>query len=203
MAETHRSHALGLDRWVVTHNWIEPSRKRGRASDDRGVSHTEACRRHGKGLYSRMSDGPPVLPRHIEDTVQAIAAVHAEHYQRQAPVQRIIRSMVSTAARPAFAAILLIAVAGWVLANLAIMGMGREPWDAPPFPWLTGAASLLALFTSILILATQGHDDELARHREMLTLEIAILSEQKSTKIIQMLAQMRQDSPHLGDRADN
>ena len=109
-----------------------------------------------------MSDGPPVLPRHIEDTVQAIAAVHAEHYQRQAPVQRIIRSMVSTAARPAFAAILLIAVAGWVLANFAIMGMGREPWDAPPFPWLTGAASLLALFTSILILATQGHDDELA-----------------------------------------
>jgi uncharacterized membrane protein len=150
-----------------------------------------------------MSDGPPVLPRHIEDTVQAIAAVHAEHYQRQAPLQRIIRSMVSTAARPAFAAILLIAVAGWVLANFAIMGMGREPWDAPPFPWLTGAASLLALFTSILILATQGHDDELARHREMLTLEIAILSEQKSTKIIQMLAQMRQDSPHLGDRADN
>ena len=64
----------------------------------------------------------------------------------------------------------------------------REPWDPPPFSWLVGAASLLALFTTILILATQRHDDELARHREVLTLEIASLSEQKATRIIQMLS---------------
>lgn len=150
-----------------------------------------------------MSDSHPVMPRHIEDTVQAVAAVHAEHYQRQAPLQRAIGRVVSTAARPAFAVILIIAVAGWVLANLAVMGTGREPWDPPPFPWLAGVASLLALFTTILILATQRHDDQLARHREMLTLEIAILSEQKATKIIQMLGQMRQDSPHLANRSDH
>jgi uncharacterized membrane protein len=153
-------------------------------------------------MQLRMSDNPPVLPHHIEETVQAIAAVPAEHYQRQAPLQLVIGSMVSTAARPAFGVILIIAVAGWVLANLAVMEMGREPWDPPPFPWLAGAASLLALFTTILILATQRHD-ELARHREMLTLEIAILSEQKATKIIQMLAQMLHDSPHLANRSDH
>jgi uncharacterized membrane protein len=150
-----------------------------------------------------MSDSPSALPPHIEGTVQAIAAVHAEHYQRQAPLQRAIGSVVSAAARPAFAIILAIAVVGWVLANLAAMATGREPWDPPPFPWLAGAASLLALFTTILILATQRHDDELARHREMLTLEIAILSEQKAAKIIQLLGQMRRDSPHLASRSDH
>jgi hypothetical protein len=37
----------------------------------------------------------------------------------------------------------------------------------------------------------------------MLTLEIAILNEQKSAKIIQFLEQMRQDSPHLENRDDH
>ncbi len=83
------------------------------------------------------------------------------------------------------------------------MGMGREPWDPPPFSLLAGAASLVALYTTVLILTTQRHDDELARHREQLTLEIAILNEQKSTKIIQMLEQMRQDSPHLANHSDH
>lgn len=90
-----------------------------------------------------------------------------------------------------------------MVANLVVMATGREPWDPPPFLWLAGVASLLALFTTILILATQRHDDQLACHREMLTLEIAILGEQKATKIIQMLGQMRQDSPHLANRSDH
>lgn len=32
---------------------------------------------------------------------------------------------------------------------------------------------------------------------------VAILSEQKSTKIIQLLEKMRRDSPHLTDRLDH
>jgi uncharacterized membrane protein len=151
----------------------------------------------------RMADKTPVLPSHIEDTIQAIATVHAEHYKRAAPLQRIIARLTATAGRPGFAIILTVIVFGWVFANLIILGTGREPWDPPPFPWLSGIASLAALYTTVSILVTQRHDDELARHREQLTLEIAILSEQKTTKIIQMLEQMRQDSPHLANRSDH
>ena len=143
------------------------------------------------------------LPPHIEDTVQAIAAVHAEHYQQAVLLQRIVGRVTATIGRPVFAVILAFLVLGWICANLAVMGMGWEPWDSPPFPWLAGAASLVALYTTVSILITQRHDDELTRHREQLTLEIAILNEQKSTKIIQMLEQMRQDSPHLADRSDH
>ena len=145
----------------------------------------------------------PTLPPHIENTVQTIATVHAEHYQQIAILQRIMGRVTATIGRPAFAVFLAILVLGWIGANLMVMWMGREPWDPPPFPGLAGAASLIALYTTVSILVTQRHDDELARHREQLTLEIAILSEQKSTKIIQMLEQMRQDSPHLTNRSDH
>lgn len=142
------------------------------------------------------------LPPHVEDTVQAIIADHAEHYQRAAPLLRIVGRVTATVGCPAFAVILTVVVLGWVSANVALMWAGRKPWDPPPFPYLTGATSLVALYTTIMILTSQRHDDELARHREQLTLEIAILSEQKSAKIIQMLKQMRNDNPLLASCND-
>ena len=42
----------------------------------------------------------------------------------------------------------------------------------------------------------------MAGYREQLTLELAILGEQKSAKIIALLEEMRRDSPSLRNRVD-
>jgi uncharacterized membrane protein len=42
----------------------------------------------------------------------------------------------------------------------------------------------------------------LASHHEQLTLELAILSEQKSAKIIALLEELRQDHPEIRNRVD-
>jgi uncharacterized membrane protein len=55
---------------------------------------------------------------------------------------------------------------------------------------------------TVLILATQRRENELASHHEHLTLELAILSEQKSAKIIALLEELRQDHPDIHDRID-
>ena len=60
----------------------------------------------------------------------------------------------------------------------------------------------MALYVTLFILTTQRRDDELAGYREQLTLELAILSEQKSAKIIALLEEIRRDSPHLRNRLD-
>ena len=62
---------------------------------------------------------------------------------------------------------------------------------------------MLALYMTILILATQRREDELAGYREQLTLELAILSEQKTAKIISMLQAMRTDNPNTPDIEDS
>jgi uncharacterized membrane protein len=54
----------------------------------------------------------------------------------------------------------------------------------------------------VLILATQRREDQLAQRREQLTLELAILGEQKTAKIIQLLEESRQDNPQVHDRHD-
>ena len=149
-----------------------------------------------------MSD-TPILPAHIEDTVQSIARLHAEHYQQATRLQRIVDRMTSLVGRPSFVGLLTALVLGWMLANLGAAWLGHEPVDPPPFAWLQGVVGLMALYITVLILATQRREDQLAGHREQLTLELAILSEQKSAKIIELLEEMRRDDPSLRNRVDH
>ena len=150
-----------------------------------------------------MATETPILPAHIEDTVQAIAKLHAEHYQQSTPLQRIVDRLTALVGRPGFVGLLTLIVLVWVLASLGTSWLGREPLDPPPFAWLQGAVGLMALYMTALILATQRREDQLAGHREQLTLELAILGEQKSAKIIGLLEEMRRDNPLLANRVDH
>jgi uncharacterized membrane protein len=67
---------------------------------------------------------------------------------------------------------------------------------------IAGGRSVAGVYLVILILTTQRGDDRLTQRRELLYLELTILSEQKITKVVALLEQLRQDSPHLRDRVD-
>ena len=116
--------------------------------------------------------------------------------------QRAIDGITAAIARPSFIASLALAVSLWVAANLVGLRLGYSMPDEPPFPWLQGAMTGISLFMVVFIVGTQKHDDELAEQREMITLELALLSEQKIAKLIQLLEEFRRDSPQLHDRLD-
>ena len=142
------------------------------------------------------------LPPHIEDSVAAIARLHAEHYEDASPLQKAVERWTAKAARPEFLALLTLTIAGWIALNLAMLAGGRRPWDEPPFFWLQGAVALAALYMTLLILATQRREDSLANRRAQLALELGILSETKSAKIIELIEELRRDLPMLRNRID-
>ena len=148
-----------------------------------------------------MNDTTRILPAHIEQTVTAIAELHAEHHRRATPVQRVVERSVALIGRPRFVGLLTLFVVLWVGANMALQAFYR-PFDAAPFPVLQDIGGLLGLYITILILIRQRREDELTQTREQLTLELAILSEQKAAKIIQLLEELRRDNPHIRDRHD-
>jgi uncharacterized membrane protein len=82
------------------------------------------------------------------------------------------------------------------------MASGREALDPFPFPLLSAAVSTVALYLAAMILIAQRHDDALATRRDQLTLELAILGEQKSAKIIALLEEFRRNDPNQGDHRD-
>ena len=149
-----------------------------------------------------MEDLTPILPAHIEDTIRSIARLHAEHHQAATPVQRVVDRVTGFVGRPRFIGALTVVATIWIGANLLVLWTGHAPVDPPPFPWLDTVVGVGALYIALLILTTQRHADQLAQHREQLTLELAILNEQKTAKVIELLEEMRRDSPNLRNRRD-
>jgi len=60
---------------------------------------------------------PIILPAHIENTVQAIARLHAAHRARATPLQRLVERATARAGRPAFVALLTVLVVAWMALN--------------------------------------------------------------------------------------
>jgi uncharacterized membrane protein len=145
---------------------------------------------------------PPLLPSHIEETIRLIARLHAEHHQSATPLQRAVDRMTALLGHPRFIGALTVIVAGWISLNLLAAAFSYHPIDPPPFSWLGCAISLVSLYMVVLILATQRREDQLGQHREQLILELAILSEQKTTKVIQLLEESRRDNPLIRNRVD-
>ena len=136
-------------------------------------------------------------------TVLQIADLHAEHHQQTTPAQHTIDWLIAFFGRPAFVGALGLSLLAWMGFNLAASSFGFSPFDERPFPWLQTFSGTAALILAALILATQRRENELADHREQLTLELAILSDQKSAKIIELLEELRRDSPNVVDRVDD
>jgi uncharacterized membrane protein len=145
---------------------------------------------------------PPMLPAHIDETIRSINRLHAEHHQNATPAQRAVDGVTALLSRPGFIGVVTVIVLGWASLNLLTGVLGYRPIDPPPFSGLAGAVSLVSLYMVVLILTTQRREDLLARHREQLILELALLSEQKTAKVIELLEEVRRDNPHIHDRID-
>jgi len=144
----------------------------------------------------------PDVPAHVEETVAAIAEVHAEHYRQAAGVQRLARTITAAIARPRTLGVFTLAITGWIILNSLLPTYGRAAPDPYPFPALGTAVAIAALYLTTMVLIAQRHDDELATRREQLMLELAILAEQKSAKIIALLEEFRRNDPHQSNRRD-
>ena len=79
---------------------------------------------------------------------------------------------------------------------------GYVPFDPAPYNWLQTVTGLAALFMTVFILATQQRADQLDARRQQLTLQMALLIEQKTAKIIELLEEMRRDNPMTRNRVD-
>jgi uncharacterized membrane protein len=87
-----------------------------------------------------------VLPVHIEETIQSIAGLNAEHRANATHHQRFVDRITSLLGRASFIAALTAFVVGWVSLNSFAVALGYRALDPPPFAWLAGASCLTSLF---------------------------------------------------------
>ena len=138
-----------------------------------------------------MPDSTEALPKHVEDSIRTMAALHAEHHGSASSIAFLLDTLTVRASRPVFLIGVTLLIMAWIALNLILPFTGRPALDAPP------------LVMTCLILTTQRRDDKLSTRRQQLTLELVILSDQKSSKAIELLEALRRDDPAIADRPDS
>lgn len=141
-------------------------------------------------------------PTHVEEAIQAMAAMHEAHHAEASRLDRLIDRITATVAKSSFLICVAMAIVLWVSANSVMRALGARPADVWPFSFLSLLLSCTALFISILILASQRRADRLANLREQMTLEMVLLTTQKVSKLIDLMEELRRDSPDVKDRVD-
>jgi uncharacterized membrane protein len=144
----------------------------------------------------------PTLPAHVEDALKAIASMQAAHHEQATPLAHMVDRVTATVARPGFLVSIGAAAILWIAANALSGHLGLAMLDAAPFPLLELVVSCAALFIAVLILASQRRADRLANLQEQMTLEMALLTTQKVSKLVELIEELRRDSPDIKDRVD-
>ncbi len=78
-------------------------------------------------------------------------------------------------------------IAVWIALNTWGAHSGWRHVDAPPFSLLQGLVSSNALLLTIAVLIRQNRMAQIAEHRSHLDLQINLLTEQKVTKVLELL----------------
>jgi len=142
------------------------------------------------------------VPEHISQNIDSILAFYRREEQKISDSQRLLETVGGFMGRPSYLASVLGFVALWVLANALCELLALQPLDPPPFFWLQGVVSLGALLTTTVVLITQNREAKLEKQRLELELQVNLLTEQKTAKLIRLLEELRRDLPMVKDRHD-
>ena len=134
--------------------------------------------------------------------VQTVVGLHTQQAHEIRHPQRLIEWLTALLGRAAAFYALLAGIIGWILYNIAAPRHKLPCLDPPPFIWLQGFVATAALLISSMVLITQNRQGKLAARRALLDLHVNLLAEQKVTKLISLLEELRRDMPSVGDRID-
>ena len=142
------------------------------------------------------------LPEPINRNISDILELQEKEFASLSAAQRRLEALSRKVGRPGYMVALLIAVAVWISLNLLRARLGLRPFDPPPFQWLQGVLTLIALLTATVVLIGQRRETRLSEQRAHLDLQINLITEQKVTKLIHLIEELRQDLPMVRDRHD-
>jgi uncharacterized membrane protein len=138
----------------------------------------------------------------IGQNIENVAAFYLREERNVTRSQRILETISGSVGRPFFLGAIVLFVALWVLANVMLHQFGFKSFDPAPFPLLQGIVGLGAFLTMIVVLIKQNRLAKLEERRAHLELQVNLLTEQKTTKLINLMEELRRDLPMIKDRHD-
>ena len=137
-------------------------------------------------------------PEQVAENIETILEYYRREEKKVSGSQRTLELVRRVLGRPAFLVVTLTFVALWIGAESA----GWVDFDPPPYFWLQGLVSLSALLMAAVILITQNRQSKIEAMHAHLDLQVNMLTEQKVSKLIELIEELRRDLPMVRDRRD-
>jgi uncharacterized membrane protein len=139
---------------------------------------------------------------HAEEAIEAIADLEREAQEAISKPQRWIENVTQRLGRPATFYAVVVFVVLWIGVNVVLLETTGKAFDPPPFAYLEGIVSLSGLLVAILILTTANRVSQIETQREKLHLQVNLLNERRTGKLIRMLDELRRDLPEAPTHND-
>jgi uncharacterized membrane protein len=127
----------------------------------------------------------PRISGSAKGNIESIAQIEQAFVRQRSGVDRLGEKISRYAGSLGFAVAHVCGVSVWMAINARLTAM--SPFDPYPFSFLGVLVGLEAVFLSTFVLMTQKRQARQAEHWAHLNLQIGLLSEQETTKMLQML----------------
>ena len=125
------------------------------------------------------------------DNIERLAELQEREESKISRVQAAIEAGSRFFGSPAYFIFVLLFIVAWVLVNTWGEQHGWRHVDEPPYFWLQGLVSSNALLLTIAVLIRQNRMSRLAAERAHLDLQINLLTEQKVSKVLEVVDELR------------
>lgn len=142
------------------------------------------------------------LPPAVSDNIEKLADFYAQHELKKPRAAATIERFSHIVGSPAYVLGSLAVSVVWIAYNAMASRAHWPVLDEPPFFWLQGWTSLNAFLISTTVLIRQHYAAKLAEHHAHLDLQVNLLTEKKTSKIIDLLETLRRDMPDVRNTDD-
>jgi uncharacterized membrane protein len=149
----------------------------------------------------RQQPDAPVPPA-VSDNIDAVADFYAREEKKRSRPRNFIEKTSELVGRPVYLGCIVVFVALWTVANVFAERFGWVAFDPPPFVWLQGIIGLFGLIVGTAVLIRQSRLGQVSEQHAHLDLQVNLITEQKATKIIALLEELRRDLPSVANRHD-
>lgn len=143
------------------------------------------------------------LPSSVSENIGTIADFYARHEDHVTTTQRVVEKFATFLGSPGYIVANIIFIVCWIVLNITTTDLDWDTFDPPPFSLLQGIITLNAFVISTTVLIRQNRMSRLADHHAHLDLQVNLLTDQKTSKIIELLAELRRDLPNVQTVADD
>lgn len=138
----------------------------------------------------------------IQTNLEKVKQFEKRQDEKRSHLQKAIEHVSVFFGSPVFLLYFLMISASWIILDLIWHFTGHPYFDEPPFPILLSIVTYIGVLITITILIRQDRLAQVEEARGHLELQVNLLAEQKTTKIIMLLEELRRDMPDVENRHD-